>query len=186
MKKIWRLGPKHWQWEVQEKGRNHRGWEWAAAVVRKNQKQVRLWKPRKKWLKKKKWGSNIMTNSAKDHQGMLKEWGEQESRMEIHRLSINYKGENVPLEWSDLVVTTLPKNPNLASPRVRKSDNMGLWCDAMGSAHYLHAILAKKFNQNLLLRKKTNLESETFFKTTELHCPKCQCHGGKKNQEGMC
>lgn len=76
--------------------------------------------------KKKKWGSNIMTNSAKDHQGMLKAWGEQESRMEIHRLSINYKGENVPLEWSDLVVTTLPKNPNLASPRVRKSDNMGL------------------------------------------------------------
>ena len=50
----------------------------------------------------------------------------------------------------------------------------------MGSAHYLHVILAKKFNQNLLLRKKTNLESETFFKTTELHCPKCQCHGGKK------
>lgn len=50
---------------------------------------------------------------------------------------------------------------------------MGLW-----SIHYLHAILAKMFNQNLLRRKQTNPESETFFNTTELDRPKCQCHGG--------
>lgn len=56
-----------------------------------------------------------MINSAKDHQGILKALGEQEIPMEIHRLSINYKGENLPLEWSNLVITTLPKSPNSIS-----------------------------------------------------------------------
>lgn len=82
-----------------------------------------------------------MTNSAKDHQGMLKALGEQEIHMEIHRLSINYKVENVPLEWADLVVTS----PNLASPRVKQPDHMDLRWDAVGVTRDYMRFLPKCF-----------------------------------------
>lgn len=63
-----------------------------------------------------------MTNSAKAHQRTLKALGKQE----IHRLPINYKGEAMSLQWRDLVVTPLPRSPNLISPRVRQPDDTGL------------------------------------------------------------
>lgn len=45
----------------------------------------------------------------------------------------------------------------------------------MGSTHRLRGCLAKMFNQNLLVRKQTNPESRTFFKTGLDH-PKSQYH----------
>lgn len=81
------------------------------------------------------------------------------------------------------MATILLKSSNLASLRVKQFDNMGLWWDAMGSTHHPHDCLAKMFNQNLLMRKQTNPESGTFFKTTCLDCPKCQQHR-EKNGSG--
>lgn len=48
----------------------------SAGEVRKNQKQVRSWKPRKESDRKRR-GSTAMMDSAKEHQGMLKTWGKE-------------------------------------------------------------------------------------------------------------
>ena len=76
----------------------------------------------------------------------------------------------------------LPKSSNLALPRVRQLDNMGLWCDTIGSTHYLHAILDKVFHEetdksrkwNILQDNGSNLEgimlSEINLTEKDKHC----------------